>query len=519
MVQSVFSDTLIEAQNETNKALKTKDHNETAEYILLYGKFESALDKMGPCVEYLLTTEEFTFGQKGDLKNRTAYLQQWQQLYKSLVDSYLKSREPVGPVVLKNLKRFETSEPKPEADFKLFARRCVNYVFDICHNELKLVEKFFHDGPLLAIYTKSASWDIYGNYTERLEQSRMGNVTTLYNFLTPYMGSGDLHRVCDLVNWLETRYMIPPEGNEDDDEIHRASAHVLLHDHLWPFSDALFIKAATELEHFKPLPKDLLLTKRSVELSTQENLDSVSAAGPSVPGQVSDGSEMSEAVGSGVWPAYPTVKTAVELLIMYNDSMYDRPVSHNMCPFTASSVDVNCFASLQKKGDVLYEIVHQTTESLQRAATIIMRSSGMLEAQVFLIRNLMLIENLFMTHEIPDSIRQSAELDFSPIWDTIKELQIRRQVFNPLAYITPLVRGQLLPAVVDHLLDARKELEKVLVQQITSFTKHWQGKLGTNQNKDAVGKAIDELNALLDRAFEEETTRAALWRMIQSDEL
>src|ERR1700712_3171459 len=100
-----------------------------------------------------------------------------------------------------------------------------------------------------------------------------------------------------------------------------------------------------------------------------------------------------------------------------------------------------------------------------------------MDAQLFLIKNLMLIENLFMTHEIPDSVRQSAEFDFTPIWDTIGELQAQKQLFNPLAYITPLVKGKLLPAVIDRLLDARKELERVLVQQITAFTKTWQGRL------------------------------------------
>ena len=142
-----------------------------------------------------------------------------------------------------------------------------------------------------------------------------------------------------------------------------------------------------------------------------------------------------------------------------------------------------------------------------------------MDAQVFLIKNLMLIENLFMTHEIPDSIRQSAELDFSPIWATIKVLQDRKQLFNPLAYITPLVKGNLLPAVVDQLLDARKELEKVLVQQITAFTKHWQSRLAEKdpKKKDAVAKATRELDSLLESSFEDETTRVALWRMIRSE--
>jgi hypothetical protein len=141
-----------------------------------------------------------------------------------------------------------------------------------------------------------------------------------------------------------------------------------------------------------------------------------------------------------------------------------------------------------------------------------------LDAQVFLIKNLMLIENLFMTHEIPDSVRQSAELDFSPIWETIRELQARKQLFNPLAYINPLVQGQLLPAVKDRLLDARKELEKVLVQQITAFTKYWQARLTEKgQRKDAVLKANKELEELLDNVFDG-TTKAGLWRMIRAEE-
>lgn len=168
---------------------------------------------------------------------------------------------------------------------------------------------------------------------------------------------------------------------------------------------------------------------------------------------------------------------------------------------------------------MLYEIVHQATESLQRAATTIKRTSTILDAQVFLIKNLMLIENLFMTHEIPDSVRQSSELDFSPVWQTIRELQARRQLFNPLAYINPLVRGNLLPAVIDRVLDARKEMEKVLVQQITAFTKYWKQRLSEKNSKNggAVAKATEELETLLNKVFEDETTKVALWKMIRAD--
>ena len=114
-------------------------------------------------------------------------------------------------------------------------------------------------------------------------------------------------------------------------------------------------------------------------------------------------------------------------------------------------------------------------------------------------------------------MRQSAEFDFTPIWDTIQELQNRKQLFNPLAYIRPLVKGELLPAVVDRVLDARKELEKVLVQQITAFTKTWQARLVEKDYQKREGIAKD-LDAMLNKVFDDETTRAALWKMIRAEE-
>jgi hypothetical protein len=162
--------------------------------------------------------------------------------------------------------------------------------------------------------------------------------------------------------------------------------------------------------------------------------------------------------------------------------------------------------------------VHQATESLQKAATVIKRTTTIMDAQMFLIKNLMLIENLFMTHEIPDSIRSSSEYDFSPIWETIRELQENKQLFNPLAYFTPLLKGKLLPAVKDHLLDARKELERVLVQQVTAFTKYWQGRIKEGRKKGISAKTEVELDELLSKVFEDETTKAALWKMIRADE-
>ncbi|KAI9643482.1 Golgi transport complex subunit 3 [Ciborinia camelliae] len=497
LVQVAFSNALREVSDDASKQLRSKEQTETNQYILLYGKYESAKESLGLPIERLLTSDEFAFGRRGDV-DRTPYIQQWHNLYQQLLEIYIRSRDPVGPLVLKNLQKFTTTSPLPDKEFELFARRCVQYIFDTCQNELKLAAKFFQDGPLMADYPPPPiPWNMPSIYLERLEENCLSYVKTLHGFLAPYLSNGDLHRVCDLVTWLGDTF-ISAEAHEDESrDGQRLAAQVLLGVHLWPLADQLFITEARKLEHFKSSLEDLKIIYPNASKLSNEKV--IPTSGLRIDTSLR-APEESASVEAGVSNAFPTVKTAVGLLVLYNESMHERTL---------------------KKGDVLYEIVHQTTESLQRAATMIKRTSNnIMDAQLFLIKNLMLIENLFMTHEIPDSIRQSAELDFTPIWETLKELQSRHQVFNPLAYIRPIIKGQLLPAVVDKVLDARKELEKVLVQQITAFTRHWQSRLSDKdpRKRDQVAKATQELDVLLESVFDEETTRAALLRMIRGGE-
>ncbi|KAE9369624.1 Sec34-domain-containing protein [Stipitochalara longipes BDJ] len=491
LVQMDFSSALKEVSDDVGKQLRAKEHNETAEYVLLYGKFEQILDDRGPQLKRLLQTQEFAFGHEKDKRDRHSYFEQYHSLYSQIAQIYLKSRDQVGPVVLKNLRKFAGTDSIPEVDFETLGRRSVQYVLDTCHNEQSLMTRFFNSGPLLLEYPSMIPLNKAAKYAERLEENVLSHLANLNTFLAPHLGHADLPRICKLVDWLETTYM--PSNDEDSDadqpeDDRRWIAQVLLSKYLWPTLDSLFIKAAGEIEHFKPSQEDLRFTTKYIPLAGERKKSSNAQS-------AAEKSEDPDTPTPTVLNAYPTVQTAVKLLVMYNEGSYDRP----------------------RNGDVLYDIVHQTTESLQKAATVIKRNSVIMDAQLFLIKNLMLIENLFMTHEIPDSVRQSAEFDFTPIWETIQELQNRKQLFNPLAYIRPLVKGELLPAVVDRVLDARKELEKVLVQQITAFTKTWQARLAEKDYKkrEVIGK---DLNAMLNKVFDDETTRAALWKMIRAEE-
>jgi hypothetical protein len=318
-----FSSAVKEVADDVSKKLKEKDHNETSQYILLYGNYEGILDSLGPQLERFLGTAEYAFGTKLDRHHRSPYVRQYHETFRQITEAWLKGREPVALLVSKNLRLFTTTDPKPETDFQLFAHRCVQHVFDICQHEAKLTDKFFIDGPILAEYSGPEPWTVMANYSEKLEQNRLSHIKTLHTSLTTYLSNGDLHRICDLVNWLETTYMGPVDSEEDRDSaqhVHRFTAQVLLTEYLWPLSDALFIKAARELEFFKPSADDLKIGGLSSEESKQPNAlqkvdTNIKVANdppmPAVP----------------ISTAYPTVTTAVSLLVMYNDSVYDRPVS------------------------------------------------------------------------------------------------------------------------------------------------------------------------------------------------
>lgn len=322
LVQSAFSIALRDVCDEISKELKVKEHNETAEYILLYGKYETVYESLGMPIQKLLKSADFAFGQRGGDKASSPYVNQYHELYNQLIDAFLKSREPVGTLVSKNLRKFATKE-KPETDFEAFARVCIQHVLDICYNEQKLVTQFFQDGPLLADYQPLEAYTKSSEYAGRLENNILSHLETLHIFLLPYLSNGDLQRICGLVNWLETIYMASNDDDFDDDkpaDSRRSIAQALLSKYLWKSLDSLFLEAATEIEHFKPSQEDLKVTVKP-KIITNQTAKSTNSQ---------DVDEKVQVHGSHaplVSLSYPTVKTAVKLLVMYNEGVYDRPVS------------------------------------------------------------------------------------------------------------------------------------------------------------------------------------------------
>lgn len=312
-----------EVSDEVSKQLKAKDQTETAQYILSYGNFESVMERLGPQVEELLKTARFAFARKGGIHHRSLYVEKYHELFRQVTDSYLRSRDHVGPLLLTNLRKFATTEPKPETNFQLFARRCVQHVFEVCQNELKLFESFFINGPILANYSGVERWSSVANYADLLEQNRLSHLKTLFTFMTPYLTDEDLHRISELVNWLEITYpvFIESEHEREGQQNDRSTVLFLLREHLWPLCDSLFIKAARQLEYYKPSADDLKIGGPPPGEFKKSN------ASQNVDTDIKNGHD-AQTPSLSDSTVYPTVKTATSLLLMYNESLFDRPVSY-----------------------------------------------------------------------------------------------------------------------------------------------------------------------------------------------
>ncbi|TQS35245.1 hypothetical protein Golomagni_04339, partial [Golovinomyces magnicellulatus] len=210
-----FTSAFKDVTDEVSKELRSKDHNETSEYILLYGKYQPIQARLGNQIEGLLKTPNFAFGRKGDKRDIAPYALRYHELWSQIADVYIKSRDSVTLVVTKNLKKFIAKE-KPETNFQAFARHAVRYVLDICQNEQALMLRNFQGGPLLTEYETLPGWGKNNNYAARLQENVFIHLRTLHYLISPYFDNVNQQNIRGLVEWLETMYL---SSNDEESDI------------------------------------------------------------------------------------------------------------------------------------------------------------------------------------------------------------------------------------------------------------------------------------------------------------
>lgn len=172
-------------------------------------------------------------------------------------------------------------------------------------------------------------------------------------------------------------------------------------------------------------------------------------------------------------------------------------------------------AEQQRNSPVVFKIVTETIQVLQRAEARIKSTKGGTDPDLFMIKNLLILKNELVSLEIGDVRNQDAGMQyFSHIWNNLTPQNLVGYVssFIPSA-AQFLSRGftvgptsvQAPPAAAIDSQDASEQLDDLLRQAIGAFTLRWAGSLGDAGARKMGGKNLDklerDLEEMLQRAF------------------
>jgi len=114
--------------------------------------------------------------------------------------------------------------------------------------------------------------------------------------------------------------------------------------------------------------------------------------------------------------------------------------------------------------DIAHQVVHLCIHSLFTAATLLATKASRLDADLFLIKHLLILKEQIGAFDI-EYVRPETEIDFSRVVDRFRKISTG-------AIFSPDVMHEVakLPVVVQNMLDAKEELDGKLRVAINSFT-------------------------------------------------
>ncbi|KAK7408278.1 Golgi transport complex subunit 3 [Neonectria punicea] len=284
-----------------------------------------------------------------------------------------------------------------------------------------------------------------------------GNLTPMVSNLQPILYAASLQITCNVVGWLANEYF----GAEFDEvespyvaKCKQYASQLLVHQ-LWPLTDTAF-----EAE----------ITKAITKATTQ---DSSLKIGPVIGGVASSN-------------AFPVVKQAIKLLSIYEHCMPKERAAKN--------------------NSVVFKTVRETIQVLQRAEARIKYLKAGTDADLFMIKNLLIIKNELVSLEIGDIRNQAASMQhFGHIWDTLSPQ-------NWVGFFSNIMGGSLwsrgTPSVTAKTLtveDMNEQLDELLRHSIYAFTQRWGTLMNDSTNRKPgvkpIAKVETELETMLQTAF------------------
>lgn len=438
--------------------------SESARHALAYGRFEELLSEsysLLPNVRKVVLNayDEFGYARLGpnfDVYSNTV---------NSIFQAYLSVRDrDLRPIIQKDFDAFRT-EAKGDS-VEPAARNLIKQCFERSYSEMNLFSRIFSVEPQ---YNSDAT-SVYGVLKSN-QRSMVNpvNIIPIANNLQTALQPVSLQTTCDVIGWAMNEYLSP---DYDDDETGfsrhcRELTARLLTEHLWAFTDAAFETEITKTIAKAPLTPETLTI-----------------------GPVTNGIASSN--------AYPPVKRALELLILF-----DQCMPKERC---------------QRSSPVIYDLLTNTLAVLQRAEARIRSLRSATDPDLFMIKNLLLLKNELVALEItsisssipPATAAGGGMQHFSAIWDSTLSLTSSTAVMGFLSGLSSYIPHWRNPSPSPSTggkdnageKDASERLDDLLRQSIFGFTSRWgQAVFDARTKGKGVDKVEKELEDLLQRAF------------------
>ncbi|KAL8798663.1 MAG: hypothetical protein Q9200_007724, partial [Gallowayella weberi] len=390
--------------------------------------------------------------------------------------------------------------PSTSKELVPFARNSIGYMKEMCSYEYDLWREWFEGEDGLYDFLESVCEPLYDELRPRI------------------IHESEILKLCELCTLLQTRYM---HDQEDDEPLaaNELDFSVLIQPALEDAQTRLVFRTQAilrdEIERYKPKPDvlDYPACNRKVSLSGTKSQR------PATSGRKSSNAEPTTPMpktpmiveggdsGDGQWGFdtlaalqgwYPTLRKAIWLLSrIYRLVNVSLPFLRNAVKFALALTDHYQSTVFD---DLAHQIVHQTTQSLHHACTLISNSRTPADAHLFLIKHLLILKQQIVAFDI-EYVTPDINIDFSGVTNTFYELRDRGGLFDP-RNLWKRMGGNLLPKVVENMLDAKVELDGRLRAVITEFTSAFADRIMAPVDDSATAKkGFDPLKAVTQVKF------------------
>ncbi|KAL8706648.1 MAG: hypothetical protein Q9225_007929, partial [Loekoesia sp. 1 TL-2023] len=441
LIRVNFVGGLREIASDVTKRIADRQLNETTMSALLYAKFRVGASELKEVAQEIRKRAVRAPGAEPGAES------EYQSLMNELYTSYSATRgKLIIPLIRKKIGDIAVA-PSTSKELVPFARNSIGYIREMCSYENELWREWFEGKQGLYDFLESVCEPLYDHLRPRI------------------IHENEILKLCELCTLLQTRYMHDQEDDEPIDT-NELDFSVLIQPALEDAQTRLVFRTQAilrdEIERYKPKPDvlDYPANNRRVSLSGTKSQQPATSGRkgsiaepttpmPKTPVVVEESDSPNGQWGFDTHAAlqgwYPTLRKAIWLLSriyrLVNSTVFD---------------------------DLAHQIVHQTTLSLHYASTLISTSRTPADGHLFLIKHLLFLKQQIVAFDI-EYVTPDVTFDFSGMTNTFYELRDRGGFFDP-RNLWKHVSGNLLPKVVENMLDAKVELDGRLRNVITDFT-------------------------------------------------